>query len=225
VHLHLRGSVRDRLDLRRVTDAPVVAEVALSAEGDGSSQRDVRDLASVVLALRQRQAGPVVVVATAPGGLAPLLAPTLVSALVASGHRVVAVSDPMAAREHETGPSLLQLLAGQDPVPCRSSHPASGLQVVRLGITDDGPVPIIEPSRLQPVLSALAEGADVLIIDAPPLDRFLDGALIGAAVGTTLLVVESGRTTRTGLSRALERLEASSTPIGGVVLATGGTRR
>ena len=67
------------------------------------------------------------------------------------------------------------------------------------------------------VSDAVADGAEVVIVDSPPLEAFADAGLIAQQVDAVILVVREGVGTD-AVERARERLEMAKVPILGAVL-------
>ena len=92
-----------------------------------------------------------------------------------------------------------------------------------LSVMVSGPIPP-NPSQLLSSRSAavlfeeLSSSFDVLIIDSPPLLAVPDGATLSARVDATLLVVRSGKTTGEDLHRSLSSVADVGGTVRGIVL-------
>ena len=93
----------------------------------------------------------------------------------------------------------------------------------KLSLMPSGPLPpnpadILGSSKMEQVISALKDRADVILFDAPPVVAVTDAAVLGTKVDGVLLVVSAGRTRRDHAERAKELLERVHVRILGAVL-------
>jgi succinoglycan biosynthesis transport protein ExoP len=77
---------------------------------------------------------------------------------------------------------------------------------------------LLGSERVQAVLDGLAEQADVILIDSPPVLPVADTALLARSVDGLLLVLEAGRTRREAVQRTMECLQYAKASLVGVVL-------
>jgi polysaccharide biosynthesis transport protein len=98
-----------------------------------------------------------------------------------------------------------------------------------LWILSSGPLPpnpaeLLGSQRMRALLETVSASYDLVILDSPPISVVADAALLGASVGTTLLVVDSERGKRRSLAKARNQLTRAGATIVGVVLnrAAGG---
>lgn len=92
------------------------------------------------------------------------------------------------------------------------------LHVLPSGGSTKDPTEIIGHARFNRLMSRLKEAYDVLIIDTPPCGLFPDAALAADFADQTLFVAKQKETTRQKVRFAVNRLERSNAPVGGVVL-------
>ena len=101
--------------------------------------------------------------------------------------------------------------------------PLQATEVDNLWLLTSGPTPpnpadFLGASRMDRVLAQLAEAADIVLFDAPPVVAAADAAILGAKVDGVLLVIQAGRTRRDQSERARELLEQAKVRIVGVAL-------
>ncbi len=95
--------------------------------------------------------------------------------------------------------------------------------VENLLLMPSGPLPpnpadVLGSSKMERLIDALKERADVILFDAPPVIAVTDAAVLGTKVDGVLLVVAAGRTRRDHAERAKELLERVHVHILGAVL-------
>jgi capsular exopolysaccharide synthesis family protein len=93
----------------------------------------------------------------------------------------------------------------------------------RLRVLASGPIPpnpseLLASERAGEVLAALAQQADIVLIDAPPVLPVTDAAVLANRVDATLLVVSANVTTNKQVHRAAEILRQVDAPLVGAVL-------
>jgi capsular exopolysaccharide synthesis family protein len=92
-----------------------------------------------------------------------------------------------------------------------------------LWLLPSGPLPpnpadLLSTGRIRKIINEAKEGFDLVVIDGPPTLGLADAPLLSAAAGTSLFVVESGKTRTHAAIEALNRLEATGTHIIGATL-------
>jgi capsular exopolysaccharide synthesis family protein len=92
-----------------------------------------------------------------------------------------------------------------------------------LWLLPSGPLPpnpadLLSTGRIRKIINEAKEGFDLVVIDGPPTLGLADAPLLSAAAGTSLFVVESGKTRTHAAIEALNRLEATGTRIIGATL-------
>lgn len=92
------------------------------------------------------------------------------------------------------------------------------LWLLSSGPTPPNPADFLGAQRMDRLIAQLAERADVVLFDAPPVVAAADAAILGAKADGVLLVIQAGRTRRDQSERARELLEQAKVRIVGVAL-------
>ena len=108
------------------------------------------------------------------------------------------------------------LADGGDPVIQETG--VKGLRVLTAGPAVANPVALLGTNRLADALVKLAEEADYILCDAPPVLAVTDAALWAAKVDGVVLTVNAGKTKREHAQRAKALLEKVNAHIVGAVL-------
>lgn len=93
------------------------------------------------------------------------------------------------------------------------------LLLVPSGPLPPNPADVLGSGKMEQVIEAFKERADVILFDAPPVVAVTDAAVLGTKVDGVLLVVAAGRTRREHAERAKELLERVNVRIIGAVLS------
>jgi polysaccharide biosynthesis transport protein len=115
---------------------------------------------------------------------------------------------------------LTSVLLGESDLPSALQPvPALG----RLHVLASGPIPpnpseMLASPRMAQMLGALAEHADIVLIDCPPLLPVADARVLAQHVNGTLVVVRTEQTKAPQLRRAVELMSQVGAPLLGVVL-------
>lgn len=121
------------------------------------------------------------------------------------------------AQSDEAG--LSKLLTTDDPVELHvveTQHPS--LWLLPSGPVPPNPADLLSAGRIRSVIAEASKRFELVLIDGPPMLGLADAALLAAAAGAVIFVVESGKTRTRGAIEALNRLEATSTHILGALL-------
>lgn len=150
----------------------------------------------------------------------------LAVAFARSGARVVAVCcDFRRPRLHEffdlpNVAGFTSVLAGdvslQDAV--QRVPGEDRLLVLTAGPVPPNPAELLSSSRASAAIGVLAENADLVVIDSPPVLPVTDAIVLAGMVDATLLVAATGVTHRRAFARSVEILEQVDAPIVGAVL-------
>lgn len=95
--------------------------------------------------------------------------------------------------------------------------------VDNLWLLPSGPLPpnpaeLLGSNRMDEVIAALKERADMVLFDAPPVIAVTDAAVLASKVDAVLLVVSAGRTRREHVQRARALLDRAGIRLIGAVL-------
>lgn len=118
-----------------------------------------------------------------------------------------------------TQPGLAQYLAGQaelEDVKCASGVP--GLELIPAGAQPSNPIELLSTERFQKAVAACREQYDYVIVDAPPMDGYVDAMLVGSACDGAVLLLRSGKVSRKVAKASKAKLARSGCPLLGVVL-------
>jgi capsular exopolysaccharide synthesis family protein len=93
-----------------------------------------------------------------------------------------------------------------------------GLQLVSSGPLPPNPSELLGSRRMEEIIAALLEQADVVLFDAPPVVAVTDAAVLATKVDGVLLVINAGGTKRDYARAAKARLEKVNANLLGAVL-------
>lgn len=93
-----------------------------------------------------------------------------------------------------------------------------GLRVLTSGPLPPNPADVVGSRRMEEVIAALAEKADQVFFDTPPVVAVTDAAVLATKVDGVLLVVSAGKTRREYARSAVQRLEQIHARLVGTVL-------
>lgn len=93
-----------------------------------------------------------------------------------------------------------------------------GLSVLTAGTIPPNPSELIGSRPMATLVADLGRDFDVVLYDVPPLLPVTDPAILSKLVGTTILVVAAGRTTKAQLRGAVSALENVGSSVSGVIL-------
>jgi capsular exopolysaccharide synthesis family protein len=93
-----------------------------------------------------------------------------------------------------------------------------GLIVLTSGPLPPNPAELMGSRRMEEVIAALAEEADQVFFDTPPVVAVTDAAVLATKVDGVLLVISAGKTRRESARTAVRRLEQINARLVGTVL-------
>ena len=93
-----------------------------------------------------------------------------------------------------------------------------GAYIVPVGREVQNPLPLLNSPKLGILLDQLAQSADYVLVDAPPVGTVIDAAEIAKSCDGTLLVVNYNSVRRKELVEVKEQMEQTGCPILGTVL-------
>lgn len=94
-----------------------------------------------------------------------------------------------------------------------------GLEVLTSGPVPPNPAELLGARRMTTLIERLAERADLLLFDAPPVVAVTDAAVLAPQLDGVLLVLAAGQSRRDHTVRARELLDKVGARVIGVVLA------
>lgn len=94
----------------------------------------------------------------------------------------------------------------------------ANLRVITTGALPPNPAELLGSQRMRVILGRLAEAADLVIVDSPPLQAVTDAAILASITDGTLFVVDAGRTRRGAVQSAREALAKANARALGAVL-------
>ena len=92
------------------------------------------------------------------------------------------------------------------------------LRVLTTGQLPPNPAELLGSKRMQKLVAALKDQADMIIFDTPPCLPLADAAILARQVDGVVLVADAGKTRRDAVSKAKEAMERAGGRILGVVL-------
>jgi capsular exopolysaccharide synthesis family protein len=163
---------------------------------------------------------------TSPGpdeGKSTVLA-NLAITMAESGRRViVADCDLSRPRLHDLfglqqDPGITTMVLEEDAEPPLQATMIPNLRLLASGPLPPNPSELLASERMARIIARLAESADLILCDSPPLTAVSDAAVLAARVDGVLLVLDAGRTRREPARQAKEQLERVGARLLGTVL-------
>lgn len=111
---------------------------------------------------------------------------------------------------------MLDDRAISDPPLCDTQ--VDNLQVIASGDLPPNPADLLSGKRMDEIISVLAERADHVLFDSPPILAATDAALLGIKLDGALLAIRAGETRRDHTAQARQALERVHVRIVGAVL-------
>ncbi len=109
------------------------------------------------------------------------------------------------------------IMAEAGDLPLRKTE-VENLWLLSSGSKPPNPADMLGAARMEQIIAQLAEQADIVLFDAPPVMAAADAAILGARVDGVLLVIQAGKTRRDQAERARETLEKSRAHVVGAAL-------
>ena len=120
--------------------------------------------------------------------------------------------------DNETGLTTMMMDDSSLASPPVQETGVEGLRVLTSGPLPPNPADLMGSRRMEEVIGALAEGADQVFFDSPPVVAVTDAAVLATKVDGVLLVISAGKTRREQARIAVQRLEQISARLVGTVL-------
>lgn len=166
-----------------------------------------------------------VITSVSPSEGKSTVAANLAVVLAQSGKRVILVDADLRRPSlhklfglHNVGGFTDLLLTRDTTLTGLQSTVVPNLQVLASGPMPPNPAELLTSEAVVPLIAALKEQADIVIFDTPPMGALTDAVVLSARVEGTVLVVRSGSTRPTVVSKALETLRKVGARPLGVVL-------
>lgn len=99
------------------------------------------------------------------------------------------------------------------------------MDIIFTGAVAPNPSELVSGPLFEQLITQLKKYYDYIVVDTPPVNLVIDGALVAKRCDGTVLVVESGVTERSQIIRAKQQLEYAGVKILGVVLNKVETRK
>ncbi len=120
--------------------------------------------------------------------------------------------------DNEVGLTTMMRDEGALASPSLQETGIDGLQVLTSGPLPPNPADLMGSRRMEEVIAALAEQADQVFFDTPPVVAVTDAAVLSTKVDGVLLVISAGKTRREYARTAVQRLEQINARLVGAVL-------
>ncbi|TFD63149.1 polysaccharide biosynthesis tyrosine autokinase [Cryobacterium suzukii] len=229
--------IRGLRDIEVVTDAPMLGAITFDPEVKKRPlvvHADPKNaLAESFRTLRTNlqfvsvEGGPrsFVVTSSIPAEGKSTTVANLAIALAETGARVALVDGDLRKSrlahymEIEGGVGLTDVLIGRAKLADVLQKWGTGeLFVLPSGRVPPNPSEILGSAAMVRLLATLTEQFDIVLVDATPLLLVTDAAVLSKLCGGALMVVASGRTTRTELAAAVRALERVDSHLVGVII-------
>ncbi len=92
------------------------------------------------------------------------------------------------------------------------------LSIVTTGALPPNPAELLGSNKMQSILKAMVENADIVLLDTPPALAVTDAAVLASSVDGVLLVVRPGKTRVRALEQTLEQMKQVGARVLGVVI-------
>ena len=167
----------------------------------------------------------VIVTSPEPGEGKTTISANLGAALAQTGKRVILVDADMRRPNlhpffnitNDIGLSDLILDPKNGEMGLRSTE-IDGLWVVTSGSVPPNPAELLGSDRMTRLVEWLSEQADFVIYDTPPLLAVTDATVLSRCIDTTLIVIQSGKSTQQNIQAAILQLQTVEANLTGFVL-------
>ena len=113
---------------------------------------------------------------------------------------------------------MVNVLAEESELSEVWQEPLEGLKVVTAGPVPPNPAELLGSRRFSQLVARVREEFDYVLIDAPPIELVSDPAVLAAQGDGVLLVLDSQKTRKGALRRAVRKLEAVGARVLGTVM-------
>ncbi len=176
--------------------------------------------------LHARVVGPKVILLTSPGGGAgkSTVCANLGVTLAQAGQATLVIDcdlrDPTLHKLFGLvdSPNLSDALAREDGLREAWQAPSPNLKVVTGGPAPPNPADLLGSRRFAGLLGRARQEFDYVLLDAPTVETASDAAVLATQADGTLLTIDSRKTSRTALGRAVHELRLVGADLLGVVV-------
>jgi capsular exopolysaccharide synthesis family protein len=235
----LDDALRGAADLEVQSNAPVLAQIPAfdrnrrrMANGlivvehpESSIAGAYRDLRTRVLQTALMRQAKTLLVASPNREDKTIVAANLAAAIALSGRRTILISaDLCEGHAHswfglEDGPGVTSVVRGEAQLAdALATTDVQGLEVLRCGPSVSDPSAVLQSHAFHVLLTMLRTGADLVIIDAPPVLAGADAAALAESADMILLVADARITTRAEVRAAAQELQGVRDRLIGCVL-------
>ena len=206
----LLGSVPSLRVPRKLKGVPLL----LRRNGHSSAAEAFRVLRTNIMALgSERPPRTLLITSVETGAGKSTILANLAVALAQSGLRVIAVDsdfrapslDKMFGVPDEFGLSNVIFERGKFGSALRETK-VPGLRVLPSGPLPPNPTELLGLSRTRDLIGELAAGADMVLLDSPPLLGFADAVVLAPVVDSVVVVVARGRVSGGQIQKAVAQL-------------------
>ncbi|MDP9325751.1 MAG: CpsD/CapB family tyrosine-protein kinase, partial [Candidatus Dormibacteraeota bacterium] len=210
---------------RSKADSDSVETVTTNHAQDALSEQYRALRTSVLFTGLDSQVKTVLVTSTAPDEGKTTTASNLATVLAQGGSKVILVDADFRkpgvhrAFRRSARPGLGDfLLQGDRDLDHFAHHVAPNLVVLTSGTRPPNPAEVVGSQLMKHALDGLAEVADYVIVDSPPVGAVTDATVLAALVDGVIMVIEQGATPIPKIEKALATLDAVGGNVLGVVL-------
>jgi capsular exopolysaccharide synthesis family protein len=125
---------------------------------------------------------------------------------------------------HRLGGLTSALLQGSTDGRLQRTEQVEGLSLLSADRSPPNPAGVLRSERVRQLIGELAEEADVVLLDSPPVLPVADAPALAQAVDGVVLVVDAGKTRRDAAQQAVENLRRVGANVIGAVLNNVPTR-
>ena len=170
-------------------------------------------LANIRFASMDRPVKSIVITSAIPNEGKSAIACNLVQAMASSGKRTLVVDcdtrNRSVASRYNLHPKagLFSLLSKQAPLEdVLTPTPVQSLSIIDIEPSIPNPADIFASKRFQSFLAQMEEMFDYIVIDTPPVNAFIDAAVLASHADATILVVRENLARRDEIAYACEQL-------------------
>ncbi|MCA2016112.1 polysaccharide biosynthesis tyrosine autokinase [Vibrio tritonius] len=161
----------------------------------------------------------------APGVGKSFVSTNFAAVYAQTGHKVLLIDADMRKGYLHTSMALSQknglsdyLSGNVELLNCIKASSIENLDVITRGQVPPNPSELLMHTRMSDLLKYAENSYDLVIVDTPPILAVTDASIVGAHVGTTLLVTRFGVNTVKEVEVACSRFEQSGVLVKGVIL-------